>query len=222
MAYTAMATRATGYVATATDWNEIVDNFAAGAPDLFTTKGDLAIGTGANAAARLAVGTDGQVLTADSGEATGLKWASISAGVHARAKVSSTKALASGSTVIIDYDTEEYDTGSDVTTGAAWKFTAPANGYYLVQASVVLESSNAWGVNEYLKLELFVDGSLYMLLDQINMQAAGTYQVALNGSTIVYLTATQYIDIRATQNSGSSINIASAGEQSYISISQLA
>lgn len=37
--------------------------------------GDLAVGTGANTAARLAAGTDDHVLTADSGEATGLKWA---------------------------------------------------------------------------------------------------------------------------------------------------
>jgi len=36
--------------------------------------GDLAVGTGSNTASRLAVGTDGYVLTADSGEATGLAW----------------------------------------------------------------------------------------------------------------------------------------------------
>lgn len=41
---------------------------------IFDALGDLAVGTGANTAARLAVGTDGQVLVADSGEATGLKW----------------------------------------------------------------------------------------------------------------------------------------------------
>jgi hypothetical protein len=38
-------------------------------------KGDLIGGTGADTFARLAVGTNGQVLTADSAEATGLKWA---------------------------------------------------------------------------------------------------------------------------------------------------
>jgi len=43
-------------------------------------KGDLIVGTGADAFARLAVGTNGQVLTADSSEATGLKFATPSAG----------------------------------------------------------------------------------------------------------------------------------------------
>ena len=43
---------------------------------IWDAKGDLAVGTGANTAARLAVGgTNGHVLTIDSGETTGLKWA---------------------------------------------------------------------------------------------------------------------------------------------------
>jgi len=43
-------------------------------------KGDLVVGTGADAFSRLAVGTNGQVLTADSGEATGLKFATPASG----------------------------------------------------------------------------------------------------------------------------------------------
>ena len=42
---------------------------------IWDAKGDLAGGTGANTASRLAVGSNGQVLTADSAEATGMKWA---------------------------------------------------------------------------------------------------------------------------------------------------
>ena len=43
-------------------------------------KGDLIAGTGADAFAKLSVGTNGQVLTAASGETTGLQWATPSAG----------------------------------------------------------------------------------------------------------------------------------------------
>jgi len=43
-------------------------------------KGDLVVGTGADTFARLAVGTNNYVLTAASGEATGLKWAAAAGG----------------------------------------------------------------------------------------------------------------------------------------------
>jgi hypothetical protein len=43
-------------------------------------KGDLVVGTGADTFARLAVGTNDYVLTAASGETTGLKWATPAAG----------------------------------------------------------------------------------------------------------------------------------------------
>jgi len=43
-------------------------------------KGDLIVGTGADAVARLAVGTNTHVLTADSTTATGLKWAAAAGG----------------------------------------------------------------------------------------------------------------------------------------------
>ena len=48
--------------------------------DIVDVKGDLIAATGADAVARLAAGTDTYVLTADSGEATGLIWAAPTTG----------------------------------------------------------------------------------------------------------------------------------------------
>lgn len=45
-----------------------------------TTKGDLIAGTGSGAVTRLGAGTDGYVLTADSTQTSGLKWAAASGG----------------------------------------------------------------------------------------------------------------------------------------------
>ena len=47
--------------------------------DIVDAKGDLIVATSADAVSRLAVGTNTYVLTADSGEATGLKWAAAPA-----------------------------------------------------------------------------------------------------------------------------------------------
>lgn len=64
-------------VASGTGPIPIVTNTVATA---FDAKGDLIGGTGADTFARLAVGTNNQVLTADSATATGLKWATPAAG----------------------------------------------------------------------------------------------------------------------------------------------
>ena len=47
---------------------------------LVDAKGDLLVGTADNTVARLAAGTDGHVLTLDSGQSTGVKWAAASGG----------------------------------------------------------------------------------------------------------------------------------------------
>jgi hypothetical protein len=57
-----------------------LDSAAVIAPTIVDAKGDLIAATAADTPARLAVGTNGQVLTADSTAATGLAWATPSGG----------------------------------------------------------------------------------------------------------------------------------------------
>jgi hypothetical protein len=64
-------------VASGTGPIPVVTNTMATAVD---AKGDLIVGTGADTFARLAVGTNGHTLVADSAEATGLKWAAPAGG----------------------------------------------------------------------------------------------------------------------------------------------
>ena len=57
MAYSSPSTRSTGYVVTAANWNQLVNNFLASAPDVFTTNGDVFVASGADAGVRIAAFT---------------------------------------------------------------------------------------------------------------------------------------------------------------------
>lgn len=50
-------------------------------PSTITTKGDLIVGTGNGTFVRQGVGTNGQVLTADSAQADGVTWATVTSGL---------------------------------------------------------------------------------------------------------------------------------------------
>jgi hypothetical protein len=85
-------------------WQPMLDQ------DVIAAKGDLIVGTGDDAVARLAVGTNGYVLTADSAEATGLKWAAAGGAGKVLQVVQ-----AEYSTEVVVASTSYTDTGLSVT-----------------------------------------------------------------------------------------------------------
>ena len=90
-------------------------------------KGDLVVGTGADAFSRLAVGANDTVLTADSTTATGLKWATSASGGMT---LLSTTSL-SGATTTISSINQGYTNLFGIIYGA----TAAANGTYRIAAN---------------------------------------------------------------------------------------
>jgi len=87
-------TAGTGISGGGTSGTVTVTNSMATAID---AKGDLIAGTAADTFSRIAVGTNGQVLTADSAEATGLKWATAASVSGLTAITPSSIAVGSGS-----------------------------------------------------------------------------------------------------------------------------
>jgi hypothetical protein len=98
-------------------------------------KGDLVPGTGADTFARLAVGANGTVLTADSAEATGLKWVAAAAGdtgpsFGAFIAVEQT-GITSNTWTKITFNSEDWDTNSNFNT-SNYRFTPTTAGYYQI------------------------------------------------------------------------------------------
>ena len=83
---------------------------AAIAKSIVDAKGDLLAATAADTPARLAVGTDGQTLVADSTALTGLKWAAASSGAMTLIKRAAFSAVAGTSTTFDGVFTSTYKT----------------------------------------------------------------------------------------------------------------
>jgi hypothetical protein len=130
-------TAGTGISGGGTSGTVTVTNSMATAID---AKGDLIGGTGADAFSRLAVGANGTVLTADSAEATGLKWATPGASGLTLIKTQ-TIGSAVSSVQVTSAFSSTYDSYKIVITGGVAstpnqlkiKLGATTTGYYLFQ-----------------------------------------------------------------------------------------
>jgi hypothetical protein len=111
-------------------------------------KGDLITATAADTPARLGVGTNGQILMADSTESTGLKWATPAAG--GSMTLLSTTTLTGAATITISSISQSYTnlyiliTGLNVTTGTYTLKLRPdssdANNYSNLRGATVATS----------------------------------------------------------------------------------
>lgn len=151
-----------------------------------TTKGDLY--TYSTTDARLGVGTNGQVLTADSAEATGLKWATPSALPAFSAYNGSAQSFSASTYTKITFPTEEFDTNSNF---ASSRFTPTVAGYYQISTGVRFSagSANGW------YFLLYKNGASYQTIGLIEGVDAFRYPFG-NASTLVYMNgSTDYLEI---------------------------
>ena len=164
-----------------------------------TTKGDLY--TYSTADARLGVGTNGQVLTADSAEATGLKWAaggSSSGPAFSAYRTSSNQSFSANTYTKIQFNAENFDTANNFDSTTNYRFTPTTSGYYQINMNVLMSSTAS--TNIAMDILIYKNGSNYVAAEFTNN--SGGYNGGVLSSLIFLNGSSDYIEGYIWQNSG--------------------
>lgn len=173
-----------------------------------TAKGDLFPASSGTALTRLAVGANGTVLTADSAEATGMKWAAAGGGTLTAVGCilynTSNYTISNATDTLLTFDTEIVDTdGFHSTSTNTSRITIPAGkgGKYYVFAW----GSYANNTTGYRQLEIIVNGRTGTPSRVGNDAASSANNMGLNPVGAAVLAAGDYIEVNTYQNSGGSL-----------------
>jgi len=163
-------------------------------------KGDLIAATAADTPARLAVGTDGQILVADSTASTGLKWAASGNFIGCRVtKTGSNQTISNNTATNLTFNAETYDTnGFHSTTVNPQTIIIPAGlaGYYRITGQVGWDT-NATGRRI---VTIKINSSTGIGIGEIG-PTSGVYP-AFGSSTTYYLNAADTVEMEVFQTSG--------------------
>jgi len=178
---------------------------------LVDAAGDLIYATADNTVGRLAIGTAGQVLKVNSG-ATAPEWGAASGAslVGAALTKSGSQSLGNAAGVIIDWDTELFDTDG-FHSGSSSRLTVPTGkgGKYLVGCMGKF-AANATG---YRNTSIRLNGTTYINGSSgANVGASGSAQT-INIFARSFA-AGDYIEVDAYQNSGGNLNFESSDSNS--------
>lgn len=123
---------------------------------------------------------------------------------------------------IVNFEDAVYDPRGLVTVGANWAFTCPIGGLYEVNAGVLFDVSAAWDINERGLLQVNRNGAFAAFLDRRANIGANNY-ARVQGVIPVVCVAGDTLDVRAAQNSGSSIALftGDGGAWNYVVIRRI-
>ena len=198
-------TAGTGISGGGTSGDVTITNSMATAID---AKGDLIVGTGADAFSRLAVGTNGKSLVSDSAEATGTKWGYPSA-IGCSLWKSANQTANNVTQTPVSFNNEDFDTSGfhdNVTNNDRVTIPTGLSGKYLVTSKVDF-SANATGQRV---LYHFINGVLVNLaISPVNSSTNGS---SFELSGVYNLSAGNFIQMQIYQDSGSALNILGAAQ----------
>jgi hypothetical protein len=197
-------TAGTGITGGGTSGTVTVTNSMATAID---AKGDLVVGTGADTFSRLAVAsTAGYLLSVDSAEATGLKWAAPAGASYSGVSVKKTanQSINNATFTVISFDSEDYDTDAyhdDVTNNTRITVPTGKSGKFLLSGCIRYAASGTGNR----AINLYKNGSELILLALIAGTATNATVVPF--SHTISLVATDYLELYGYQTSSGALNI---------------
>lgn len=170
---------------------------AAIAKSIVDAKGDIIAATAADTVSRLAVGTNGQVLKADSTAATGLAWGSASSNfVGCLARKTSNQSITTNTATAVTFDAEDFDTDAFHSTSSnTSRFTVPAGkaGYYLFGTN--LTDIGGGAVSGALALLSFYKNGTQITGSEVMWQKGTIDYIAWGANYVVNAAVNDYFEI---------------------------
>jgi hypothetical protein len=155
-------------------------------------------------------------------QSDGANWVFIKGPVsYVRYTTNASQSLTSGSRAVIDFEDVDKDFQSEVTTGAAWVFTAKWAGLYQVNANCVLSGTWTTTNGRYARGYVYKNSSIFAEQDyEFNWTvAAGNMdQWPVQMSSSVWLDVGDTINFRIEQSTNSTLTLDSASEKNSITI----
>ena len=148
-------------------------------------KGDLIAATASDTPARLAVGTNGYVLSADSTASTGLAYVPNSGPAFLVSRAGN-QTTTQNTYTKIQWNAEKYDTANCFDTTTNYRFTPNLAGYYQINATVTATTLAGESYSA-----IFKNGSEFIQFARRQPQG-----IAASGSVIVYMNgSTDYLEV---------------------------
>ena len=164
------------------------------------------------------------MLTADSAEATGLKWAAAAGGstyVGVSVYKSAVQTISNGTFTAVTFDTEDFDTDAfhSNTTNTS-RFTIPSGkaGKYLVTGNVNFLAGNATGPRN---AAIYKNGAVYNYQASMLAVSPSPYGSNIKLSFVLNLAVADYIEIFAFQLDGGNLDIAQNQTNTNVQITYL-
>ena len=168
-----------------------------------TTTGDTIYSSSGSTPARLGIGSTGQVLTVAGGIPS---WATPSSGASfsgAQARNSSSQSITNNTETAIIFDSEIFDSGTYWDTGSNTRFTVPSTGKYSISVSVLFNYS----VAGYQTIKIYKNGAFAYQVDRVGFTGTSSNAFSLGKTSLISLTASDYVEAFYYQNSGSTQTI---------------